>query len=106
MSKQWDIFTTRQVVKALNEDQRQQNTGGYHLREIEKGTYGETSKIQEELEELEDALEQNNWIMAMVELSDLYGAIEGVAAKLGVSMEHVIVMSQTTKRAFESGDRE
>ena len=47
---------------------------GYHLQEIEKGEIGELSKIKEEIAELEDALEQNSKIMALIELSDLYGA--------------------------------
>jgi len=49
---------------------------GYHLRQIKKGTVGELSKIFEELDELEDAEEQNVRIMALVELSDMYGSIE------------------------------
>lgn len=78
---------------------------GYHFREIPRGTYGETSKIREELEELEDALEQDNTILALVELSDLYGALEGVALNLGVTMQKVQLMSEATKRAFKDGSR-
>jgi hypothetical protein len=32
---------------------------GYHKRVIAKGTFGEASKIREELEEYEDAMEQH-----------------------------------------------
>lgn len=79
---------------------------GYHLRPIEtQGVYGEPSKIREELEELEEALEQDNRILAIVEVADLYGALEGVAEKLGVSMSDVAKMAQATKRAFLSGHR-
>jgi hypothetical protein len=79
---------------------------GYHLREIEtQGVFGEASKIREELEELEEALEQSNLILALCELSDLYGAIEGVAEKLGASMEDVAAMAAATKRAFLDGTR-
>lgn len=79
---------------------------GYHLREIvTQGTYGQPSKIREELEELEEALEQKNHILALCELADLYGAIEGVAESLGVSMGDVHNMAEATKRAFLDGSR-
>lgn len=78
---------------------------GYHLKEIKKGVLGKPSKIREELEELEDALEQDVKIMALVELSDLYGALEAVAVEMGVTMEDLKKMSEVTKRAFKSGQR-
>lgn len=79
---------------------------GYHKRAIIiKGVLGETSKIKEELDELEEALEQDNKILALCELSDLYGAVEAVAYSLGVSMEDVQKMAAATKRAFQSGER-
>lgn len=49
---------------------------GYHINEIKKGTVGEVSKIVEEIYEYEDAVLQGVKIMALVELSDLIGAIE------------------------------
>lgn len=40
---------------------------GYHLRPIEtKGVFGETSKIREELEELEEALERLDGYYAQI----------------------------------------
>lgn len=78
---------------------------GYHLRPIIKGVYGTPSKIREELDELEEALEQDNKILAIVELSDLYGALQAVALSLGVTMEDVRKMSDATSRAFLSGER-
>ena len=70
---------------------------GYHLREIPtQGTFGEPSKIREELEELEEALEQDNRILAICELADLYGALEGIADKLGVTMPEVAKMAAAT----------
>lgn len=79
---------------------------GYHLRPILiQGTFGETSKIKEELDELEEALEQGNKILALVEIADLYGALEAVAENLGVTMDDVKSMSAATKRAFQSGER-
>lgn len=80
---------------------------GYHLKDIPRGTYGFLSKIKEEIIEIEDAVEQGCVIMELVELSDLYGAIEGYLAKNHptVSMDDLKVMSAITKRAFESGGR-
>lgn len=79
---------------------------GYHLRPIEtQGVYGRTSKIREELEELEESLEQDNRILALCELADLYGAVKGVAQALGASMEDLAKMSAATERAFLDGSR-
>lgn len=63
----WEIVTPEPLSEdALNK----------HLAPIVKGQLGKVSKIEEELAELKDALEQGNPIMALVELSDLYGAME------------------------------
>lgn len=79
---------------------------GYHRREIViEGKFGEVSKIEEELDELKEAFEQNNKILALCEIADLYGALEAVAEKLGVNMEDVAKMAAATKRAFQSGER-
>lgn len=83
------------------------NNYGYHKKTIQKGILGEFSKIKEELEELEDALDQNNQIMALVELSDLYGAISMFLEKYhpSISMEDVKEMHLATKRSFLLGHR-
>ncbi len=86
--------------------QHEVDNPGYHLRKIPRGTFGETSKIREELDELDDALAQGVRIMALCELSDLYGAVEAVALNMGVTMKDLKKMSGVTKRAFESGRRE
>ena len=79
---------------------------GYHLREIKtQGVFGEPSKIREELEELEESLEQDNKILALCELADLYGAVEAVAEGMGVTMDDVRKMAEATKRAFLDGSR-
>lgn len=78
---------------------------GYHLVKIEKGIVGTISKIEEELNELKDAESQNSKIMIMVELSDLYGAIEAYCQTQGVSMEDLKIFSDITKRAFKNGSR-
>ena len=79
---------------------------GYHLKEIEKGEYGQFSKVQEEFNELLDAREQKSSIMELVELSDLYGAIESyIENKYNIGMDELEKMSDITKRAFRSGHR-
>lgn len=79
---------------------------GYHIGKIEtNGIYGESSKIREELEEFDEAIEQDNRIMALLELSDIYGALEGVAIKMGSNMMELAKMSNATKRAFQNGHR-
>ena len=80
---------------------------GYHLHEISRGTYGELSKIKEEIAEIEDSISQDCKIMELVELSDLYGAIEGYLAKYhpSVTMKDLQIMSTITKRAFKNGNR-
>lgn len=78
---------------------------GYHNVTIPKGTYGESSKIEEELRELFDAEQQGVKIMIHCELADLYGALEAVAEKYGLTIDDLSKMSSLTKRAFASGVR-
>ena len=78
---------------------------GYHVRKIEKGVVGQLSKIKEELDEAMDANEQENKIMELTELSDIYGALEARVQTLGFQMEDLKKMSDVTKRAFFSGRR-
>lgn len=78
---------------------------GYHLYSIPKGKLGDISKIKEEIEEYEDALNQDCKIMAMVELSDIYGALESLAENYKLSMQDLATFSNITKRAFINGVR-
>lgn len=80
---------------------------GYHIAEIKRGKFGDLSKLQEELDELKDCEDQQNKIMALVELSDLYGAIKGYLAKHipSMTMEDLRIMSEATERAFKDGTR-
>lgn len=78
---------------------------GYHLREIPKGVLGDSSKIEEEYLEFQDALAQENPLMALHELSDLIGAIEAYAARHNISLKSLIAMKEATQRAFKNGDR-
>lgn len=80
---------------------------GYHVSDIIKGEIGKSSKILEEVFELIDAEKQNCKVMALVELSDLYGAIDSYIEvnMLDISMKDLETMSNITKRAFENGFR-
>ena len=78
---------------------------GYHKKEIQKGIYGQSSKIKEEFDEFMDAIEQNNPIMGLIELSDMIGAIEAYLKNFNISIDQLIEMSNATKRAFEDGSR-
>ena len=80
---------------------------GYHIAPIERGVYGHPSKIVEEINEFVDALEQNCPVMALVELSDLIGAVRGYLAENhpSITLDDLVKMSLITERAFVSGHR-
>lgn len=74
---------------------------GYHNNTIFKGKLGYLSKIKEELEELEDAINQKNKILTLIELSDLYGSIEGFLQNNypNITMIDIANMTNLTKRS-------
>jgi hypothetical protein len=80
---------------------------GYHIKKIKKGQIGEASKILEEVHELIDSEQQDCKIMALVELSDIYGAVELYLKKHhpNISMNDLKKMSDITQRAFKTGAR-
>ena len=81
---------------------------GYHVDNIQRGEYGEISKIVEEVAELKDAAKQGIRVMVLVELADILGAIDGYLNKHYrnvVKMSDLLDMSDVTKRAFETGHR-
>lgn len=80
---------------------------GYHITAIKRGEVGEISKIREELDELDDAAQQGVRIMALVELSDLVGAINCHLARHfpGFTLDDLSAMASVTARAFQSGRR-
>lgn len=78
---------------------------GYHKSEIKKGVFGEISKIQEELYELEDAVAQNCKIMAACELADMIGAIRAYAKTLNLDLNDLVSMADRTESAFLDGSR-
>ena len=78
---------------------------GYHTKEIKKGRLGEFSKVQEEMEELTDAVQQNIPPLIICELCDMVGAIELYAKKWNLSLDDLIKMKNLTRSAFEEGKR-
>ena len=79
---------------------------GYHKAIIPNGYLGEFSKIEEEFAEAKDALNQDNPIMVLLELSDMVGAIESYCKKKhNVSLQQLLNMKDATGRAFDEGVR-
>lgn len=81
---------------------------GYHKREIQKHKFGTAAKVMEEAEEFIDSVDQGVRLMALQELSDIIGAIDGflqVNYDGSVTLEDLIDMANVTKRAFVSGRR-
>jgi len=78
---------------------------GYHTVAINKGVLGKSSKIQEELDELQDAEKQEVKILVHCELADLYGALEACASSHGLTMDDLKAMADLTKNAFKVGER-
>lgn len=80
---------------------------GYHTKPIAKGVLGEPSKIAEEHEEFQDAVAQGVKIMALVELSDLVGAIRAYLTEHhpGMTLDDLDAMRHVTERAFKNGRR-
>ena len=78
----------------------------YHLRPIvPQGQLGNISKVLEEADEYQEAMEQDNKLLAMCELADLYGALESVAENFNLTMADLKKMSDRTKSAFQDGTR-
>ena len=103
-----DIIAKIQCTEGYLQHSGIETTPGYHIDEIPRGTYGEISKILEEAAELKDAMEQANKIMVIIELSDLVGAIDGYMEKYygdKLTIDNLVTMAFTTKRAFKSGHR-
>lgn len=71
---------------------------GFHKAQISKGTYGQLSKVREELEEAEDAEAQGENLMLQIELSDMIGAIRGVAETHGWNFDDLVKFSELRSR--------
>lgn len=85
------------------------NSGGkgYHNEIISKEKVGTFFKVMEEVDEIKDSILTGNKVMELVELSDLYGAIELYIKNNypGINMEDLNKMSMVTQRAFFNGKR-
>lgn len=77
----------------------------YHNKIINKGILGQFSKIEEEFEELKDGYEQNHRILQICELCDLIGAVEAYAARWNLTLDDLIQMKNSTRKAFQTGSR-
>lgn len=77
----------------------------YHVREIPKGILGKITKIQEEYLELMDAYEQQNRVLEICEMCDLIGAIEAYARSFNLTLDDLISMKESNRRAFQDGTR-
>lgn len=73
----------------------------FHREPIKKGEYGDLSKISEELQEAYDAEAQGIDLMLLIELSDIIGAVEGVAKNYGFTLEQLIAYSNKRSEVAE-----
>ncbi|MFA5489709.1 MAG: hypothetical protein WC284_10880 [Candidimonas sp.] len=79
----------------------QEKSSKWHFKAIKKGTLGELSKIQEELDEAIDAHENNQKVMMLYELCDIIGATEAVAQKYyGLKLIDLIKFVEIKKHAM------
>lgn len=80
---------------------------GYHIAQIEPGVLGESSKILEEVLELQDAEQQDAKIMALCELADIIGAVSLYLQKHypDMTMKDLHKMAALTASAFKDGTR-
>jgi len=81
---------------------------GYHVAKIPEGEFGQFSKLQEEFAELTDAVAQGNKVMALIEMADLLGAMQGYLEQTyrgTVVLDDLLIMAEATNRAFRSGQR-
>lgn len=99
--KLWDY------IAELVEDRVRDPNGGYHLKDIPKGVFGDVSKIEEEFLEFKDALKQGNDVMALIELSDQIGAIRGWLERNhpSITLDKLVTMNDATTRSFVNGHR-
>ncbi|ALN97691.1 hypothetical protein Bp8pS_012 [Bacillus phage vB_BpuM-BpSp] len=84
----------------FDKDYRSKNNKnkGYHKRAIEKGKYGEFSKIEEEVLEAKDALEQEQYLMLAIELSDIIGAVKGFAENNNMDFNELLKFAELNSK--------
>ena len=101
------IYGTGCAMPRLGQVVNKNKKYGYHNTIIPRSIVGSFDKILEEVEELKDAILSKNKIMELVEISDLYGAIELYLKKNhpNISMTDIDIMNKTTQKAFLNGRR-
>lgn len=76
---------------------------GYHIAKIEKGVYGEWSKVQEEIDEIIDSLDQNLKPMLLIELCDCLGALKGYYNAMGYTdFDSLLINRSKISRIFNN----
>lgn len=85
-------FERKNKFMMLNSNDNHQSP--FHAVPIQRGVYGELSKIQEELNEAFDAEARGQELMMLIELADIIGAVEGVSKKYGFSIEQLVKYSR------------
>lgn len=101
--KKTELCTPRELMGGVEPEPTQDVFGtvtNAHTCVIRKGELGQLSKIQEELDEASDALEQGNKILFLVELADIYGALAAVAARSGITMEDLKIQADSKSKTF------
>ncbi len=88
-------FSTKNTYDEINVNQK----FSFHEKNIKKGVYGEFSKVEEEVEEAKDALQQQNHLMYLIELSDIIGAVEKIAENYGLTIHDLIKFSNKVKES-------
>lgn len=103
----WEMIEEMLPGEEPEKKKKKKKKFGYHVMDIPKGTVGEPSKIVEEALEIMDAHEQGVRIMAEVEMSDLYGALDRYREKYypDLTMDDIERMYRVTRRAFDNGKR-
>lgn len=86
----------------INENVDTASKSPYHTIFIPKGKLSHESKITEEYLEFMDSLSQNNIVMALLELSDIIGAIELFANKYNITLCDLITMVELRKKVLSS----
>lgn len=100
-TKQNKLLTMHYSKKNTYDEINIKKPFSWHQRKIKKGVYGEFSKIEEEVEEAKDALEQKNYLMYLIELSDILGAIEKIAENHNLTLKDLIAFSNKVKESKE-----
>lgn len=81
------------------------SNSGYHLRNFVKEDYMSAYKIKEETQEFLDAVEQNDKLLQLCEMSDLIQAIEDYAISMGVDFDDLRKFGKKTSNAYQSKKR-